>query len=74
MSWMSSRMDENQTSPDDPWYLPNPLDICPPSLRRYITPELWARGVKEVAEDWAQIDAEERKRRRLKKTRKHPGE
>jgi hypothetical protein len=66
-------MDENQTSPDDPWYLPNPLDICPPLLRRFTTPKEWELGVKDMLADWAQIDAEERKRRRLKKTRKRPG-
>lgn len=63
-------MSNQNLDANDPCYLPNPLDICPPELRHRFTPEKWAAGVKDMLDDWAQLDAEEKRRRRLTKKRK----
>jgi|ERR1044072_2435784 hypothetical protein len=69
MEGIDSKMNNQNNDPDDPWYLPNPLDVCPPSLRHRFTPEKWAARMKEILDDWAQLDAEEKRRRRLTKKR-----
>ena len=63
-------MNNHNGDPNDPWHLPNPLDVCPPSLRHRFTPEKWAARMNGIRDDWAQLDAEEKRRRRLAKGRK----
>lgn len=41
---------------DDPWYQANPLDICPPSLRKYFTAAEWKSLRDEQEAEAAETD------------------